>query len=80
MLIKLLYPLPRRSPDHALGIYSSGSSTAGIDANGELYITRSPAPHPDATSTHCPVDAKHPELRFRAKLTGGVSELELTLV
>src|SRR5215213_442863 len=29
MLIKLLYPSPRRSPDHALGRYSEGTATDG---------------------------------------------------
>jgi hypothetical protein len=29
---------------------------------------------------HCRADEKYPELRFRALLTGGASEMELTLV
>jgi MFS family permease len=33
-----------------------------------------------STPTHSPVDAKHPDLRFRALLTGNASEVQLALV
>jgi hypothetical protein len=45
-----------------------------------LYPNEQPCrSDPSATQTRCRVDAKHPEIRFRALLTGGGSELELTL-
>jgi recombinase-like zinc beta ribbon protein len=34
----------------------------------------------EATPIHCPTDAKHPELQFRARLSDGAPDLELALV
>jgi hypothetical protein len=50
---------------------------AGQEMRSEqVAMSRKPA----GLAIRSPEDAKHPELRFRARLTGGVSEAELALV
>jgi len=51
----------------------------------ETFKTPFPSRYPcrcesSATRIHCRVDAKLPELNFRARLMGGTSKVELTLV
>ncbi len=60
-------------------------TSGGAKATGELLervgISRGRlyAKQAGVRRTHCPKDAKHPELRFHARLTEGASEVELAV-